>query len=123
MSCGGTRFACSPSPLTVAARTRLLALRYLHWVEYAALHTTNIKSGWFKSVDWFMSYLNFQIEHHLFPGMPQFRHPQVSPRVKALFAKHGLPYDERSYFPCLRDTWMNLHEVGKSVDKKSSKSE
>ena len=67
--------------------------------------------------------LNFQIEHHLFPGMPQFRHPQVSPRVKALFAKHGLPYDERSYFPCLRDTWMNLHEVGKSVDKKSSKSE
>jgi fatty acid desaturase 2 (delta-6 desaturase) len=90
---------------------------FLHWVEYAALHTTNIKSGWFNVVDWFMSYLNFQIEHHLFPSMPQFRHPKVSPRVKALFHKHGLPYDERGWLPCMRDTWMNLHEVGQSVDK------
>lgn len=26
-------------------------------------------------VNWWMSYLNFQIEHHMFPSMPQFRHP------------------------------------------------
>ena len=46
------------------------------------MHTTNIKPGSLGWVNWFMSYLNFQIEHHLFPGMPQFRHPAVSPRVK-----------------------------------------
>ena len=91
--------------------------------EYAALHTTNIKSGPGRWVDWFMSYLNVQIEHHLFPGMPQFRHPMVSPRVKALFEKHGLPYDEREYFSCLKDTWMNLHTVGQSVHGDKPKAE
>jgi len=90
---------------------------FKHWVEYAAVYTTNIKPGPFNWVNWFMSYLNFQIEHHLFPGMPQFRHPIVSPRVKALFAKHGLKYDERSWIPCMRDTWMNLKSVGETVGK------
>jgi fatty acid desaturase len=111
-----SQFAMSHTHLPVSE-----ADDYLHWVEYAALHTTNVKSGYLRSVDWFMSFLNFQIEHHLFPAMPQYRFPIVSPRVKALFEKHGLPYDERSYFPCLRDTWMNLHVVGQSVDKPKSK--
>ena len=44
----------------------------------------------FKWVDWWMSYLNYQIEHHLFPSMPQFNHPIISPRVKALFEKHDV---------------------------------
>lgn len=60
------------------------------WVRYAAVHTMNVAPGPFKWVDWWMSYLNYQIEHHLFPSMPQYRHPIISPRVKALFEKHGL---------------------------------
>lgn len=88
---------------------------YLHWVEYSAHHTTNICSN--PLVDWWMAYLNFQIEHHLFPGMPQFRHPIVSPRVKKLFAKHGLHYDERPYFTCLWQTFNNLDEVGKAASE------
>lgn len=65
--------------------------------------------GW---VDWWMSYLNFQIEHHMFPSMPQFRHPVVSKRVKALFDKHGLPYLTRDYFDAMKVTFTNLHKVG-----------
>ena len=42
-----------------------------------------------------MAYLNFQIEHHLFPSMPQYRHPKVAPRVQALFAKHGVEHGAR----------------------------
>ena len=87
---------------------------YLHWVEYAASHTTNIAIE-NPFVTWFMANLNFQIEHHLFPSMPQFRHPQISPRVKALFEKHGLEYDARGYFSCLGDTLMNLHNVGEAA--------
>lgn len=83
---------------------------YLHWVEYSANHTTNICSN--PIVDWWMAYLNFQIEHHLFPGMPQFRHKIVSPRVQKLFAKHGLHYDQRPYLLCLKQTFNNLNEVG-----------
>lgn len=63
-----------------------------------------------------MSYLNYQIEHHLFPSMPQFRHPIIAPRVKAFFEKHGLHYDVRGYFEALGDTFGNLDEVAHSAD-------
>jgi len=83
---------------------------YLHWVEYAADHTTNLQPG--PLCNWWMANLNFQIEHHLFPSMPQFRHKLIAPRVKALFHKHGLTYDVRPYFSCLYQTLSNLHAVG-----------
>uniref|UniRef100_A0A7S0QVE4 Cytochrome b5 heme-binding domain-containing protein n=1 Tax=Pyramimonas obovata TaxID=1411642 RepID=A0A7S0QVE4_9CHLO len=86
------------------------ASEYLHWVVYSAIHTTNIKSSML--CDWWMSFLNFQIEHHLFPSMPQFRHKIISPRVKALFEKHGLVYDVRPYWGAMADTFHNLNDVG-----------
>lgn len=79
-------------------------------VEYSANHTTNCAPSWW--CDWWMSYLNYQIEHHLFPSMPQFRHPTIAPRVKALFEKHGLHYDVRGYFEAMADTFANLDKVG-----------
>jgi fatty acid desaturase 2 (delta-6 desaturase) len=85
------------------------------WVRYSAVYTMNVSPGPFKFVSWWMSYLNFQIEHHLFPSMPQFRHPIVSPMVKALLEKHGLKYDQRSYTTAMYDTFKNLHNVGNDV--------
>lgn len=37
--------------------------------------------------------LSHQIEHHLFPDVPSNRYPEMSPRVKALAARYGLPYN------------------------------
>jgi fatty acid desaturase len=91
---------------------------YLHWVEYAALHTTNIAPG--PICNWWMAYLNFQIEHHLFPSMPQVNHPVIHHRVKKLFEKHGLTYDVRPYFSCLWDTLANLHTVGNGMSEVKS---
>ena len=85
------------------------------WVRFASVYTMNVKPGPFKFITWWMSYLNFQIEHHLFPCMPQYRHPLISKRVKALFEKHGLKYDQRSYLEALYVTFQNLHKVGKDV--------
>jgi len=85
------------------------------WVRYAAIYTMNVKPGPFNIVNWTMGYLNFQIEHHLFPCMPQFRHPQISPRVKAFFEKHGLKYDQRDYSEAFAVTFRNLHKVGYDV--------
>jgi len=82
------------------------------WVRYAAIHTMNVHPGFLGCIDWWMSYLNYQIEHHLFPSMPQFRHPIVSKRVKVLFEKHGLVYDQRSYVDAMAVTFANLHKVG-----------
>jgi fatty acid desaturase len=105
-----TNFAMSHTHLDVTQPDE-----QVHWVEYASNHTTNISNHWF--VNWWMAYLNFQIEHHLFPTMPQFRHPIVSERVRPLFEKHGLSYDTRGYFSCLGDTLRNLNEVGNSTDE------
>jgi fatty acid desaturase len=85
------------------------------WIRYAAVYTMNVKPGPFRFVNWWMSYLNFQIEHHLFPSMPQFRFPQISHRVKAFFEKHGLVYDQRSYTDAMAVTFQNLDKVGNDV--------
>lgn len=47
--------------------------------------------------------------------MPQFRHPIISPRVRALFEKHGLKYDQRGYIESIKVTFANLHKVGMDV--------
>lgn len=59
-----------------------------------------------------MSFLNFQIEHHLFPSMPQYNHPKIYKRVMALYAKHGVEYDVRGYWEAFRATYANLRAVG-----------
>jgi len=105
-----TNFAMSHTHLDVTQPDE-----HIHWCHYASDHTVNISNHWF--VNWWMANLNFQIEHHLFPAMPQFRHPQTSVRVQALFKKHGLVYDTRGFFSCLGDTLNNLHDVGHSVPR------
>ena len=85
----------------------------LHWVEFALLHTMDIQpSTW---CDWWMAYLNYQIEHHLFPTMPQFRHPLIVERVKALAAKHGIPYHSTTYADAVMKTFSNLNQVSKDL--------
>eukprot|EP00930_Biecheleria_cincta_P015863 TRINITY_DN13087_c0_g1_i1.p1 TRINITY_DN13087_c0_g1~~TRINITY_DN13087_c0_g1_i1.p1 ORF type:complete len:757 (-),score=157.16 TRINITY_DN13087_c0_g1_i1:76-2016(-) len=103
-----TNFALSHTHTDVVQKDE-----HIHWTEYASKHTVNLSNHWF--VNWWMAYLNFQIEHHMFPTMPQFRHPQTSQRVRALFQKHGLKYDVRGYFSCLGETLSNLHEVGNAA--------
>jgi fatty acid desaturase 2 (delta-6 desaturase) len=85
----------------------------LHWVEYALLHTVDIEPSWW--CDWWMSYLNYQIEHHLFPTMPQFRHPLVRPRVEALAKKHNIPYQSLSYWDAMKKTFKNMEQVSKEL--------
>lgn len=89
--------------------------KQVDWIRYAAIHTMNVAPGPLNFVTWWMSYLNFQIEHHLFPSMPQFRHPTISPRVKKFFEEHGLVYDQRSYVESVITTFKNLSKVGREV--------
>lgn len=91
----------------------IAAAEFPNWIEYAANHTVNIEPSWW--CNWWMGYLNFQIEHHLFPSMPQFKHQYIAPRVKALFEKHNLKYLILSYSDAMKTTFGNLHEVGNSV--------
>ncbi len=41
-------------------------------------------------------WLNYQIEHHIFPYLPMLRYREVQPKVKALCAQSGIPYVQDS---------------------------
>lgn len=42
--------------------------------------------------DFLHGFLNYQIEHHLWPDLPPSAYQRVQPRVKEVCAKHGVPY-------------------------------
>lgn len=48
--------------------------------------------------DFLHGYLNYQIEHHLWPDLPMLRYQELQPKVKAVCAKHGVPYVQESVF-------------------------
>lgn len=49
--------------------------------------------------DFLQGYLNYQIEHHLWPDLPMLKYRQAAPRLKAICERHGVPYVEQ---PVLR---------------------
>ncbi len=87
---------------------------HLLWFEYALNHTVNIST---KSplVSWVMGYLNFQIEHHLFPSMPQYKNAIAAPYVRAFCERWSteLKYIEYSYMEAWWLMLSNLNKVGK----------
>ena len=51
--------------------------------------------------------LSHQIEHHLFPDLCSNRYPEVAPRVRALAARYGLPYNTAPLWRQFGTTWLN----------------
>lgn len=49
-------------------------------------------------IDFAQMWLNYQIEHHIWPDLPMLQYRLVQPEVKALCAAHGLPYVQESIF-------------------------
>ncbi len=44
-------------------------------------------------VTWFVGGLNFQVEHHLFPGICHVHYPRIAPIVREVCADIGVPYN------------------------------
>lgn len=42
--------------------------------------------------DFLYGYLNYQIEHHLWPNLPALTYREIAPKVQAACQKHGVPY-------------------------------
>jgi linoleoyl-CoA desaturase len=55
--------------------------------------------------------LSHQIEHHLFPDMPSNRYPEIAPRVEALCARYGLPYNKGSFARQLGTTMRTIFRL------------
>lgn len=52
--------------------------------------------------DWAHLWLNYQIEHHLFPDVPMLQYRKIQPAVRELCARHGIPYVQESVFTRFR---------------------
>lgn len=48
--------------------------------------------------DFMHGWLNYQIEHHLWPDLPLNQYPYAQPKVAAVCKKHGIPYRQQSVF-------------------------
>ncbi|MCV9385971.1 fatty acid desaturase family protein [Reichenbachiella ulvae] len=68
-----------------------------NWAIHQLKTTTNYanKSRWFT---WFVGGLNFQIEHHLFPGICHVHYPKISGIVRSTASEFGFPYKRVSTF-------------------------
>ena len=55
--------------------------------------------------------LSHQIEHHLFPGIPARRYPQIAPEVQALCEKYGLPYNSGRFSKQIGSTWAKIFRL------------
>lgn len=62
-------------------------------------------SGGTDAKDFMMGYLNYQIEHHVWPDLPMLKYRQAAPQLKAICMKHGVPYIEQSVFKRFAKLW------------------
>ncbi|MDH5231128.1 MAG: fatty acid desaturase [Gammaproteobacteria bacterium] len=54
--------------------------------------------------DFMHGWLNYQIEHHLWPAMPLSQYQKLQPKVQALCEQHGISYRQESVFKRLKKT-------------------
>jgi NADPH-dependent stearoyl-CoA 9-desaturase len=61
------------------------------WYFRQVLGSANLTGGkWFHIMS---GNLSFQIEHHLFPDIPAFRHAEISQEVRQICERYGIPYN------------------------------
>ncbi|GIJ24715.1 fatty acid desaturase family protein [Micromonospora lutea] len=74
------------------------------------LTSRNVHGNWLTDVA--LGGLNYQIEHHLFPGMPTPNLRKAQPIVQAYCAEIGVPYEQTGLIDSYRQALRHLHEVG-----------
>merc|ERR1712087_899226 len=55
-------------------------------------------------IDFMHGYLNYQIEHHLWPSLSMLSYQKAAPLVRDICKKHGIPYVKESVFIRLKKT-------------------
>jgi len=55
-------------------------------------------------VDFLHGYLNYQIEHHMWPSLSMLSYQKSAPMVRKICEKHGVPYIKENVFLRLKKT-------------------
>ncbi len=79
------------------------------------LTTRNVRPG--PIIDYMYGGLNYQVEHHLFPGMPRINLGKVYSIVKAFCVEYDIPYHETGVIESYVEILTYMNEVGKSAHR------
>ncbi|TMB97377.1 MAG: acyl-CoA desaturase [Chloroflexi bacterium] len=82
----------------------------MDFVRTQVLTARNVRSH--PVTDLWYGSLNYQIEHHLFPGMPRLNMRRAQPIIKQFCREHGIEYYETSFFDSYRELLGFLNEIG-----------
>lgn len=55
-------------------------------------------------IDMLHGWLNYQIEHHIWPDLPMLKYQQYQSQVQAICQKHGIPYLQENVWKRLKTT-------------------
>ena len=86
------------------------------WAIHQMETTMNFapKNRW---LSWYLGGLNFQVEHHLFPGICHVHHPEVSEIVRETAREFGITYQEHeSFAAALKSHVRYMIRIGKLPD-------
>ncbi|MDB5038578.1 MAG: fatty acid desaturase [Bacteriovoracaceae bacterium] len=79
-----------------------------HQLRTASNFATNSRVG-----DWLYGGLNFQIEHHLFPGICHVHYRAIAPIVRATAVEFDLPYyEQKTFFSAVKSHLRLLKSLG-----------
>ena len=82
------------------------------WAIHQLYTTTNFAND-SRLFSWYVGGLNFQVEHHLFPGVCHVHYRKLSKIVKATAEEFGLPYKaEPTFISALRGHARLLKQLG-----------
>ncbi len=85
----------------------------LEWLERQVLTSRNIKPS--PLIDFVYGGLNYQVEHHLFPSMPQMNLGKCREIVKAYCDRNAIPYHEVGFVDSYREVSKFLYDVSEPV--------
>jgi len=54
--------------------------------------------------DFFHGWLNYQVEHHMYPQLSMLSYQKAAPQVREICERHGVPYVQQSVFKRLKKT-------------------
>jgi NADPH-dependent stearoyl-CoA 9-desaturase len=79
------------------------------WYVRQLIGAANIDGG--DTFHFMSGNLSYQVEHHLYPDLPSSRYKEISPRVKEICERYGLPYNTgpfRKQFGSVQRTILRL---------------
>jgi fatty acid desaturase len=85
----------------------------LDFLRKQVLTSRNVKGGWF--TNFALGGLNYQIEHHLFPGMPSVHLAKAQPIVEQFCKEKDIPYHATGLIQSWREALTELHAHGEPL--------